>query len=113
VGPLASATIDQFRGYRAFISADGLSMEFGITAGDIDIAYLYRQVIHNARETILLVDHSKFLIPSLFKITEFEAISRVVTDQRPPQEWLNFLGAKGVDLMYPEEAAGNPALEVG
>lgn len=108
IGPLASATIDQLRGYRAFIGADGLSMDFGVTASDIDSAHLYRQVIHNARETILLVDHTKFLTPSLFKITEFEAVSRIVTDKRPSPEWIEFMTGKGIDLIHPDEPESAP-----
>jgi DeoR/GlpR family transcriptional regulator of sugar metabolism len=104
VGPLAMTTIEQLRGYLAFIGADGLSMDFGVTASDIDSAHLYRQVIRNARETILLVDHSKFLCPSLFKICEFDEISRIVTDQQPRTEWLDFLNAQGIELFYPEVA---------
>lgn len=105
VGPLASTTIDQLRGYRAFIGADGLSMDFGTTASDIESAHLYRQVIHNARETILVVDHSKFLSPSLFKIAEIDAFSRVVTDKKPLPEWMDFLNAKGIDVIYPDGPA--------
>jgi DeoR/GlpR family transcriptional regulator of sugar metabolism len=102
VGPLATATIEQLRGYVAFMGADGLSVDFGITASDIDSAHLYRQAIRNARETILLVDHSKFLSPSLFKICEFRDISRLVTDQPLPPEWFEFLGAQGVEVLCPD-----------
>jgi DeoR/GlpR family transcriptional regulator of sugar metabolism len=102
VGPLASTTIDQLRGYLAFIGADGLSMDFGTTASDIESAHLYRQAIHNARETILVIDHSKFLTPSLFKIADLDAFSRVVTDKPPLPEWRDFLNGKGIDVLYPE-----------
>jgi DeoR/GlpR family transcriptional regulator of sugar metabolism len=105
IGPLAAATIDQLRGYRAFIGADGLSMEFGVTASDIDSAHLYRQTIHNARETILVVDHTKFLTPSLFKIAGFDAFSRVVTDKAPSPEWIEFFNEKGIDVLYSEQVA--------
>jgi len=110
VGPLATATIEQLRGYLAFMGADGLSMDFGVTASDIDSAHLYRQAIRNARETILLVDHSKFLSPSLFKICEIEDISRIVTDQRPLPEWLEFLNSKGIEIVYPENPADDSAV---
>lgn len=110
VGPLASATIDQLRGYQAFIGADGLSMEFGITASDIESAHLYRQVARNARETVLLVDHAKFLAPSLFKIVDFDAISRVVSDQTPPAKWIEFLNAKGIEIITPEGSLNGEAL---
>jgi DeoR/GlpR family transcriptional regulator of sugar metabolism len=101
VGPLATAALEQLRGYLAFIGADGLSMDFGVSASDIESALLHRQVIRNARETVLLVDHTKFLTPSLFKICEFSEISRIVTDQKPLPEWLDFLRTQGIVLYYP------------
>lgn len=103
VGPLATATVEHLRGYLALIGADGLSMDFGVSASDIESAHLYRQVIRNARETVLLADHSKFPAPSLFKICEMKDISRIVTDQKPPPDWLEYLNAQGIALYYPEE----------
>lgn len=104
VGPLAVAALEQLRGYRAFVGADGLNMEFGITAADIDSSHLYKLAIRHARETVLLVDHTKFQTPSLFKICEVENISRLVTDRKPSQEWIRFLNDKGVDVLYPGNA---------
>ena len=107
IGPLATSTLDQLRGYTAFIGADGLSREFGVTAGDIESAHLYRLAVRNAREAILLVDHSKFLAPSLFKIVDWEAISRVVTDSRPPAEWIEFFDLRGIEVIYPDRDLQN------
>lgn len=103
VGPMAVATLEQLRGFRAFIGADGLSMEFGVTACDIESAHLYRLAIRNAREAILLVDHTKFLAPSLFKFCEVDAVSRVVTDREPLPEWMEYLHEKGIEVLYPEK----------
>ena len=108
VGPLATATLDQLRGYLAFIGADGLSMEFGVAASDIESAHLYRLAVCNGRETILLVDHTKFDSASLFKIVDWDFVSRVVTDQRPRSEWTQFLEGKGIDLIYPDEDSTEP-----
>ena len=102
VGPLAASSLEQLRGYLAFIGADGVSMGVGLMASDIDSAHIYRLAIQNARETILLIDHTKFLTPSLFKITGWEAISRVVTDQPPPPQWSEFLQARGIKVMFPQ-----------
>jgi DeoR/GlpR family transcriptional regulator of sugar metabolism len=105
VGPLASATLDQLRGYVAFIGADGLSMDFGLTASDSESAFLYRQAVRNARQTCLLVDHSKFLTPSLFKIVDWEAISRVITDRPPAPEWAEFLASRSIECIHPQDVA--------
>lgn len=102
VGPLATATLDQLRGYLAFVGVDGMSMEFGLTASDIDSAHLYAKAIRNARRTVLLADHSKFETPSLFKIVEFDAISEIVTDRAPSSEWLEFLTGRGIGVVFPQ-----------
>ncbi len=98
VGPLAMSMLDQLRGYVCFIGADGLHMDFGPAAADIESAAIYRQAVQNARRTVLLVDHSKFPAPSLFKIVDWEAVSLVVTDQAPLAEWGEFFQARGIEV---------------
>jgi len=102
VGPLCMSHLDQLRGYVALIGADGVSKDFGPAASDVESAHLYRLAIRNARETFLLVDHTKFQTPSLFKIVEWEAISRVITDQRPSQDWLEFFLKRGIQVVFPK-----------
>ena len=104
VGPLATETLDQLRGYTALIGADGLSMDFGLTASDMESAFLYRQAVRNASAVWLLVDHSKFLTPSLFKIVDWDAISRLITDRPPSPEWREFLDSRDIEIIYPQDA---------
>lgn len=115
IGPLATAALDQLRGYIAFIGADGLNMQFGLAANDIESADLYRRAVHNARKTVLVVDHTKFVTPSLFKIVGFEAVAQVVTDRRPPAEWGAFFADLGIEVIHPPaedaEADGGRARE--
>lgn len=111
IGPLAMATLEQLRGYTCFIGADGLSIDFGLSAADIDSASLYRLAVRQARETVLLVDSSKFFTTSLFKIVDWDAISRVVTDTRPQDDWMQFLDSRGIQVIHPgtnESENGNP-----
>jgi DeoR/GlpR family transcriptional regulator of sugar metabolism len=108
VGPLANATLEQLRGYIAFVSADGLSMDFGLTANDIESADLYRRAVANAREVVLLADATKFDNPSLFKIVGFDAVARIVTDQMPSSDWMEFFKQKNIEVICPE-TLGNPA----
>ena len=102
VGPMAAASLDQLRGYRAFLGSDGLGIDFGPTATDIDSASLFGQAVKNAREAILLVDHSKFDAPALYRIAEWKAISRIITDARPAQDWMAFFQAAGIQVTYPD-----------
>ncbi|HOF18666.1 MAG TPA: DeoR/GlpR family DNA-binding transcription regulator [Phycisphaerae bacterium] len=108
VGPMATAALDQLRGYRAFVGTDGLGMDFGLTAGDIESAHLYRLAVRNSREAILLADHSKFRAPSLYRIVEWDAICRVVTDVQPPAEWGEFFRARNIEVICPPGPPSTP-----
>ena len=101
VGPITMATLEQLRGFVAFIGADGLSMDFGPAAVDMESAHLYRLAVANARETVLLVDHTKFQAPSLFKIVDWEKISCLVTDEEPSLEWREFFERRNIKAYYP------------
>jgi DeoR family transcriptional regulator, fructose operon transcriptional repressor len=103
VGPMAAASLDQLRGYRAFFGSDGLGQDFGPTATDIDSASLFGLAVRSSREAILLVDHSKFGAPALYRIVEWKAVSRVVTDLRPAEDWMAFFHQAGIHVTYPEQ----------
>ena len=104
VGPMAMSTLNQVRGYVAFIGADGLSVDFGPSASDVASAHLHRLVIENAREAVLLVDSSKFGGASLFQIVDWSHISKVVTDRQPEEHWKRFFQEQDIELVYPEES---------
>jgi len=101
VGPLAMETLRGIRGFKAFIGADGLAMDFGVTASDLESAHLYALAVANSRETILVVDHTKFLNPSLFRIVGFESVSRIVTDRAPSAEWTAYLEERAIEVTFP------------
>lgn len=103
VGPLATATLEQLRGYLCFIGADGLDLDLGPAAADLESADLNRRAVRNARQTVLLADHSKFASTSLCKIVGWESVSRIVTNRAPTPEWMDFLGARGIQVDYLEE----------
>jgi DeoR/GlpR family transcriptional regulator of sugar metabolism len=103
VGPLAANAFSTLRGYVAFIGADGISMEYGPSASDVESAYLHRQVIQNASTTVLLIDHSKFGSASLFQIVDWDHIQKVVTDNHPNEEWLSFFRDRDIEIVYPEK----------
>lgn len=104
VGALALNALDQLRGYKAFMGVDGVSMDFGLSAADMDGAHLYRMAAERAREIILIVDSSKFQAPSLWKIVGWDAVSVVVTDSRPAQAWEAFFSKRRIAVVTPEGA---------
>ncbi len=101
VGPLALHSLEQFRCYKAFISADGLDQGFGPAASDMETAHLHQLVIRHATETSLLVDGLKFESPALYKIASWDQISRVVTEKSPDEEWIKFFKDNNIELISP------------
>jgi DeoR family transcriptional regulator, fructose operon transcriptional repressor len=102
VGPVTLANLEQLRGFTAFVGADGLSMEFGPAAVDMESAHLYRLAVANAQETFLLVDHTKFEAPALFRVVAWDQIDHLVTDQAPSADWAAFLKDRGIKVHCPE-----------
>ncbi|MFW6132379.1 MAG: DeoR/GlpR family DNA-binding transcription regulator [Planctomycetota bacterium] len=101
VGPIATAALDNLRGYVAFIGTDGLGMDFGPSASDIESAEVYGLAVRNAREAVLLADASKFACPSLYRICPWDAIGRVVTDRPPQPEWSDFFTEREIEVILP------------
>lgn len=100
VGPMAIESLEQLRGYRAFLGTDGISMDFGWTSVDIESAQINKLAARNARESILLADSSKFDHPSLYKIMDFQSISIVITEKKPSSEWEEFFKTNNIRLFY-------------
>ncbi len=107
IGPLAIGTLEQLRGYTAFLGADGLSRDFGLAASDIESAHLNRLAVLNSRQSILLADHSKFLSPSLYKIVDWSSISKVVSNQPPDEPWRKFFHDSHIELITPDSPPVN------
>lgn len=108
VGPLAATELDQLRGYLCFIGADGLSQDFGPAASDLESAHVNRIAVMGSRETILVADQTKFASPSLFRIVDWDRISRVVTESDPSDSWRSFFESRGITLVTPTTAAASP-----
>jgi len=79
-------------------------MDFGPSASDVASAHLHRLVVENAREAVLLVDHSKFGGASLFQIVDWPRISKVVTDREPNEAWKRFFDEKHIEVIFGEQA---------
>jgi DeoR/GlpR family transcriptional regulator of sugar metabolism len=111
VGPITLENLEQLRGFVAFVGADGLAMEFGPSAVDMESAHLYRLAVANALETVLLVDHTKFEAASLFRIVEWDKIDRIVTDRPPSTEWASFLASHDIQVHHPDPAEFEQLIE--
>ena len=103
VGPMGAASLENLRGYRAFVGTDGVGMDFGPGAIDIESANIFGLAVKNARDAILLADASKFGSPALFRICDWKYISTVVTNVELSGEWMEFFDTENINVVYPAD----------
>ncbi|OOC63969.1 DeoR/GlpR family DNA-binding transcription regulator [Paenibacillus ihbetae] len=98
-GPLTEMLLEQFKVNKAFISVGGISLTDGITDYDLDEAYISRKMLERAEEGIVLADHSKLGVTTFSKLAGLEDISMIITDPGCPQEWVDNLAARGIEVL--------------
>lgn len=102
---LGSKAEAALRGYfvdKAIVSCKAFDMERGIMDSNDLFAQAKQTMMNSAKESILAVDHSKFDNMSFSKVTDIHNLTAVVTDQKPSEQWLEFLETHKIKCYYPE-----------
>lgn len=102
-GQAAEQMLDNVFVDKAFLSADGVSLERGVTAFDQYKALLTKKLIDHSTESILLVHSSKIGINRHYKITDLSDFNMVISDNPPPKEWGRSLEAHHVEWIVAEQ----------
>ena len=102
---LGSKAEAALRGYfvdKAIVSCKAFDMDRGIMDSNDLFAQAKQTMMNSAKESILAVDHSKFDNMSFSKVTDIHNLTAVVTDQKPSEQWLEFLETHKIKCYYPE-----------
>ena len=99
-GPITVRYIQEFFFDKVFLGADGISMENGILANDLDIAEVERAAIKRAKMKIVMADSSKIGLTSGFVpvISSLNEIDCLITDWEINNEHLKQLQSKGIKV---------------
>lgn len=103
VGHMTDRAINCYYVDKAIISSKGVDLEAGFTDSDERHANNKKSMLKAAKEKILAVDNSKFDRISFAKIGEFRDLTKLVTDEKPSQEWLNKLAEYKIECVYAEQ----------
>lgn len=76
---------------KAFISCEGVSIDYGITAYDSLKAETTKMYLKSAKEKIVLADYSKVALRNYYKIDEVYKVDMIITDEDAPIEWKGIL----------------------
>jgi len=82
----------------AFLGANAISVDRGLTTPDPSEGAIKRLMLGSARRRILLADHSKVGTVSLYKHADLSDIDLLITDSDLPQSELRALQAAGLEV---------------
>jgi DeoR/GlpR family transcriptional regulator of sugar metabolism/DNA-binding LacI/PurR family transcriptional regulator len=84
VGPTAEAMVRELRADKLFLMVTGITPEFGLSHTNISEVTIKQNMIHSAREVILLADHTCFGRESTIQVAPLSAAHKVITDDALP-----------------------------
>lgn len=105
-GALSSLTIDFFhhlKADKAFISTQGFDKEYGASVPDMMDGDVKKALMTAAKETILLVDHTKFNECYLSSFAQVNQFDKVICDNKPDKDFVHVLSSNGIELVCDEE----------
>ena len=80
VGPVAENYLEGLNADKAFIGANGIDLDAGITTPDLVEANVKKRMAEKAKEVIILADHSKFNTVTLVEVLNLEQVDKIITD---------------------------------
>jgi DeoR/GlpR family transcriptional regulator of sugar metabolism len=80
VGPLAKRSLGDVYFDIAFLGANGISPEHGVTIPSLEEADTAAEILRHARRRVILADHTKFGVVTHGKIADLSQVDAVITD---------------------------------
>ena len=80
LGPFAENTLKILNIDKAFLGADAIDLEKGITNSNIDESNLKKSIIEMSNEVIALTDSSKFGNVCFVKVCDIHEVNSIITD---------------------------------
>jgi DeoR/GlpR family transcriptional regulator of sugar metabolism len=108
VGGAAERFFADFFADRAFLAADGVHPEAGVTGDRLDEIPVRQAILRQARESYLLADSSKLGRVAVGRVCALSAITAVITDADADPEVVRALEEAGIRVIV---ASATPGLE--
>jgi DeoR family transcriptional regulator of aga operon/DeoR family fructose operon transcriptional repressor len=102
VGEHTLRFIKEFHADYAFITARGFHVQKGASTYYSRNTAVRRAMMENARQTVMMGDHSKFDFYYAELICTWDDVKCIVTDQEPSSEYIDIFYRKNIRLILPE-----------
>ena len=98
VGPMTREAFSHMRADVAIMGAGGITLE-GITNSHALLIDIQQEMLKAAQKIIFCLDHTKFGRQSVSPLCGLDMADAIVTDSQAPQELVNALRARGVEVI--------------
>jgi len=98
VGGAAEHSFAQLRVRRAFLSGNGLTVERGLSTPNMHVAGVDQAIAAAAQQVVVLADHTKLGVDTMFQTVPTSRIAHLVTDGGGEPALLAAIGAAGVQV---------------
>lgn len=98
-GPAANSEVSRLSADKAFVGANGISAEHGLTAPEPLIADLKSKIVQQTRQVIVVADHTKLGHVGLCQVAPIASIHTLVTDRRATEEQISPFRDAGVEVI--------------
>ena len=99
VGPIALNQLRDITADRAFLGADGLTLDGGMTTAHVLMADLDRTMAERSRAVVLVADSSKLGRAGFYPVLPIDRLTTVVTDDGASPEIVSGLRARGLEVI--------------
>jgi DeoR/GlpR family transcriptional regulator of sugar metabolism len=106
VGSVAEDMLSRIRVRQVFLSGNGLTAERGLSTPVMASAGVDHSITASAQEVIVLADHTKIGVDTMFQTVPAESIDHLVTDEGADADVLAKLANKGVEVHVARLRAG-------
>lgn len=98
-GPTAEIVLRELRADKLFLTASGISLEFGLSHASLAEVAIKQAMIRAAREVIVLADHTRFGQESVAQVALLSAVTRIISDSALPANVRLELNQAGIDVL--------------
>ena len=98
-------TLSIFKDYnitKTFLAATGISISNGATNSSPLEYKLKKTIVEKSNDLYLLVDSSKFDVSALMTYCQLSEIDHLITDKKPPEEYIEYFDENNVDVIVSE-----------
>lgn len=96
-------SLEKLNVHKVFLGINGLAINSGFTNSSSIEAEIKKMMVKVSSQTIILADHTKFGVVSLYTFLDFGKVDILITDQQPQQQYIDCFNQNKIQLIVTTE----------